>query len=185
MLASTTMSSEQTSDLSYPIGRLERKASLTPDERAAAIGEIGAAPAALRDALHGLTDEQLDTPYRPGGWTVRQLAHHVPDSHMNAYIRFKWALTEDGPRIKTYDQDGWAKLPDTATTPVEVSLTLLEALHFRWVELLSAMKPEDFARPLEHPELGTLTLDALLNVYAWHGRHHVAHVTALREREGW
>lgn len=172
-------------DLSYPIGKLERKSRLTPEERAAAIAAIAAAPAELRAAVEGLTEEQLDTPYRPGGWTVRQVVHHVPDSHMNAYVRVKLALTEERPRIKPYDQDAWAGLADTANTPAEVSLTLLEALHFRWVELLQAIEPADFERTLDHPELGEVTLDSLLCIYSWHGRHHVAHVTHLREREGW
>ena len=172
-------------DLRFPIGKLERKSRLTPEERAGAIAAIAAAPAELRAAIEGLSEEQLDTPYRPGGWTVRQLAHHVPDSHMNAYIRLKLALTEERPRIKPYDQEGWARLADTSNTPVEVSLTLLEALHFRWLELLQAMKPGEFERTLDHPELGEVTLDSLVGLYAWHGRHHVAHVTRLREREGW
>src|SRR6185295_5026595 len=174
-----------TTDLSYPIGKLERKSVLTPEERARAIAAIAAAPAAFRAAVSGLSEAQLDTPYRPDGWTVRQVAHHVPDSHMNAYVRFKWALTEDTPRIKTYDQASWALLPDTAATPGEVSLALLEALHVRWTNLLEGMAPDDFARRLDHPDMGEITLDALLNVYAWHGRHHTAHVTGLREREGW
>ncbi len=174
-----------TTERSCPSGKPARKSRLTPEERAAAIAAIRATPAELRTALAGLSEEQLDTPYRPGGWTVRQVAHHVPDSHMNAYIRLKLALTEDRPRIKPYDQDGWSRLADTANTPVGVSLALLEALHVRWVELLCAMKPTEFERTLEHPELGEVTLDSVVGLYAWHGRHHVAHVTRLREREGW
>ncbi len=172
-------------DLRFPIGKHRRKAQLSPEERAKAISAIAAAPAELRAAVHELSEEQLDTPYRPGGWTVRQVVHHVPDSHLNAYVRCKLALTEERPRIKPYDQDAWAGLADSQQTPVEVSLTLLEALHYRWVELLQAMSAEDFGRTLDHPENGEMTLDSLLGLYAWHGRHHVAHVAGLREREGW
>jgi uncharacterized damage-inducible protein DinB len=133
----------------------------------------------------GLTPAQLDTPYRDGGWTVRQVAHHVPDSHMNAYLRFKFGLTEDAPAIKTYEEKDWAKTPEVAVTPVDVSLALLDALHLRWVALLRAMTPQQFARTIKHPEWGTPSLDAMLALYAWHGRHHTAHVTTLRERMGW
>jgi uncharacterized damage-inducible protein DinB len=171
-------------DLSYPIGRFRRVASLTDAERREAIESIAAAPARLRAAVEGLTDEQLDTPYRPGGWTVRQVVHHVPDSHLNAYIRFKWTLTEDNPTIKTYRQDLWAELADSRG-PVEVSLTILEALHDRWVRLLRSLTSEDFARTFNHPENGPMTLDGLLVLYDWHGRHHAAHVTGLRERMSW
>jgi hypothetical protein len=172
-------------DLKYPIGRPELKPELTEDERADAIAHIEACPAALRQALAGLRDEQLDTPYRPGGWTVRQVAHHVPDSHMNAYIRFKWALTEDEPAIKAYHEDRWAQLADSGITSIEVSLSLLESLHRRWVDLLRSMPAEDFQRALIHPENGRRTLDQMLQTYAWHSAHHVAHVTSLRERMGW
>lgn len=172
-------------DLRYPIGPLRLDVSPDPAWRTARIAEIEETPARLRAAVSGLSDEQLETPYRPEGWTVRQVVHHVPDSHANAYVRFKLALTEDGPTIKPYLEARWAELPDTAGTPVEVSLVLLEALHRRWVVLLHGMSPEDFARPLRHPEMGRLTLDQMLALYAWHGRHHVAHVTALRERMGW
>ena len=171
-------------DLKYPIGRFRRVTSLTDAERQEAIESIAAAPARLRDAVQGLTEEQLDTPYRPGGWTVRQVVHHVPDSHLNAYIRFKWTLTEDNPTIKTYRQDLWAELADSRG-PVEVSLTILEALHDRWVRLLRSLTPEDFARTFNHPENGPMTLDGLLVLYDWHGRHHAAHVTGLRERMNW
>lgn len=172
-------------DLRYPIGPLQLEVSPDPDWRPARIAEIEETPARLRAAVAGLSAEQLDTPYRPDGWTVRQVVHHVPDSHANAYVRFKLALTEDSPTIKPYLEARWAELPDTAETPVEVSLALLEALHRRWVILLRGMSAEDFARPLHHPEKGRLSLDQMLALYAWHGRHHVAHVTALRERMGW
>jgi uncharacterized damage-inducible protein DinB len=177
-------------DPRYPIGRAPLGAEkgekeLTPERRGELIAEIERAPARLRDAVAGLTPEQLDTPYRDGGWTVRQVIHHVPDSHLNAYLRWKWALTEDAPAIKTYDEARWAELPDTRATPVEVSLVLLESLHRRWVVLLREMTAAGFRRVLVHPDHGPLTLDQILALYVWHGRHHVAHVTALRQRMGW
>jgi uncharacterized damage-inducible protein DinB len=172
-------------DLRYPVGKFVAAAAVTPALRQACIREIAAAPAALREAVRGLTDAQLSTPYRPGGWTVRQVLHHVPDSHMNAYCRFKFALTEDTPTIKPYDEAAWANLADTARTPPDASLALLDALHQRWVALLESMTEADFARPLRHPDHGTILLDWMVQLYAWHGRHHAAHVTALRAREGW
>jgi uncharacterized damage-inducible protein DinB len=173
------------SDLRYPIGPFTKVSSLTPDQRVACIDQVAAAPGHFRRAVSGLTPAQLDTPYRDGGWTVRQVVHHLPDSHLNAYVRFKLGLTEDAPAIKTYEEKAWAKTPEVATTPVETSLTMLEALHVRWVALLRAMSPRDFARTIKHPEWGTPSLDAMLALYAWHGRHHTAHVTALRDRMGW
>ncbi|MDB4915667.1 MAG: DinB-like domain protein [Gemmatimonadetes bacterium] len=172
-------------DLRFPIGRLERTTSLTADERRAAIDAIAAAPRQLRAAVHGLTDSQLDTPYRPDGWTVRQLVHHVADSHMNAYARFRLALTEDNPTIKPYEEAKWAELEDARFLPVLVSLDLLDNMHERLVVLLKATPDDAFARTLSHPENGPMTVDALLNVYSWHGRHHTAHVTALRSRMQW
>jgi uncharacterized damage-inducible protein DinB len=172
-------------DLRYPIGKYEHKESLTPTERDIAIAQIAATPQGLRDAVAGLSHEQFDTPYRPGGWTVRQVVHHIPDSHLNSYVRFKLALTENEPTIRPYDEALWAKLQDSRDTPVEVSLSLLEALHHRWDVLLRSLQPGDFARRLRHPESGTMTLDDMVGHYAWHGRHHVAHITALRAREGW
>jgi uncharacterized damage-inducible protein DinB len=174
-----------TDDLRYPTGTLQFDPDSTPEKRRAWIAAIRDAPAGMRAAVRGLTDAQLDTPYRPGGWTVRQLVHHVPDSHMNAYIRFKLALTEDNPTIKTYDEAAWATLQDTQTTPPEISLVLLEKVHERWVRLLESMQDADFLRPLRHPDVGPMTLDKLLQMYAWHGRHHTAHVTALRARQAW
>lgn len=172
-------------DLSYPIGKFQYSGPSSAAERRRYIEEIAAAPARLRDAIRGLTAEQLDTPYRPGGWTVRQVVHHLPDSHVNAYVRFKLALTEDEPLIKTYDEGRWAETPEVRTTPLETSLALLEALHLRWTELLRELTAADFQRRLRHPELGVVELDRYLAMYAWHGRHHVAHITALRQRNGW
>jgi uncharacterized damage-inducible protein DinB len=172
-------------DLRYPVGRYQRPASLSPEQRRASIDAIVAAPTHLRAAIRGLDNPQLDTPYRPDGWTVRQVIHHVPDSHMNAFIRFKLALTEDTPTIKPYDEAAWANLEDARSTPIETSLTLLDALHDRWVRMLRAMTPDDFARKLVHPENGEMSLDHVLALYDWHGRHHVGHITALRKREGW
>lgn len=172
-------------DPRYPIGKFQKVASLTAEQRATCIDQVAAAPAQFRRAVTGLTPAQLETPYRDGGWTVRQVAHHLPDSHMNAYLRFKFGLTEDAPAIKTYEEKDWAKTPEVATTPVDVSLALLDALHLRWVPLLRAMTPQQFARTITHPEWGTPSLDAMLALYAWHGRHHTAHVTTLRERMRW
>ena len=172
-------------DLSYPIGKFAHSGVQTKDQRGAAIARIEKTPAQLRAAVLGLSAEQLDTPYRPGGWTVRQVAHHVPDSHMNAFIRTKLALTENEPTIKPYDEKAWAGLADVPATPIETSLALLEAVHERWVYILRAMADADFARTFRHPEHGVRTLDWMIALYAWHGPHHVAHITALRERKGW
>lgn len=138
------------------------------------------APARLRAAVSGLSEPQLDTPYRPGGWTVRQVVHHLPDSHINSYVRFKLALTEDTPTIKPYDEALWAKLPDAVATPIETSLRLMEGLHGRWVGLLESMSDTDFSRAFRHPEIGMVRLDQNLALYAWHGKHHVAHINSLR-----
>jgi hypothetical protein len=173
-------------DLRYPIGPFATpKGPLTPEERRRSIDQIAEAPAKLREAVAGLSARQLETPYRPDGWTVRQVAHHVPDSHINAYVRFKLALTEDGPALQTYEESEWARLPDTVATPVEVSLALLDALHRRWVALLRSLGEKDFLRTARHPSWGVVTVDFLIAQYAWHGRHHVAHITTLRERMGW
>lgn len=174
-----------TSDPRFPIGKFQYGGAPTPAQREGFIGDIERAPAAIRTVIDGLTAAQLSTPYRPGGWTVRQVIHHVPDSHMNAYVRFKLALTEDAPTIKTYAEDRWAELADTKSTPIEVSLMLLESLHDRWVHLLRSMKPDDWKREFRHPELGVVPLEKNVALYAWHGKHHVAHVTELRKRMGW
>ena len=172
-------------DLRYPIGKFHFDAPLTEQQKQKALDDIANAPANLRAAVKGLSEAQLDTPYRPEGWTVRQVVHHVPDSHMNAYIRFKLALTEDEPTIKPYAEDRWVKLADTKATPIEVSLTMLESLHDRWMRLLRSLGPQDWKRTFRHPEMGAMTLEKTLALYAWHGCHHVAHVTTLRERSGW
>jgi uncharacterized damage-inducible protein DinB len=171
--------------LRYPTGRLSYKAPLTYEEAKEKIKEIKALPEKLRAVVSGLSDEQLDTPYRPGGWAVRQVVHHLPDSHMNAYIRFRWALTENEPTIKPYDENAWAKLPDASSAPVEMSLTLLEALHIRWAALLDTLKPEDLERTYMHPESGKGSIGKLVATYAWHGKHHLAHITSLIERNNW
>ena len=172
-------------DPRYPVGNYAPPKEVTPELRTAAIEEIAGAPAKIRAALTGLNDSQIDTPYREGGWTVRQVVHHVADSHINAYIRFRFALTETEPTIKPYAEADWAKLDDAAHAPTEVSVHLLESLHDRWVRLLGSLKPQDFARTFRHPEHGVRTLDWMLFLYAWHGRHHTAHITELRKQKGW
>ena len=172
------------SDLSYPIGKFHFDGPLTEEQKRKSLDDIASAPANLRSAVKGFSPQQLDTPYRPGGWTVRQVVHHVPDSHLNSYVRFKLALTEDEPTIKPYAEDRWAELADTQQTPVDVSLALLDSLHDRWVRLLRSLTPEQWKRTFRHPDLGAMTLEKTLALYAWHGRHHVAHITALRQREG-
>jgi uncharacterized damage-inducible protein DinB len=172
-------------NLSYPIGPFQRPESVDAGARDEYLRQIAAAPARFREAVRNLDDAQLDTPYRPGGWTVRQVVHHVADSHMNAYIRFRLALTEDQPAIKPYDQAAWAELSDARTQPVETSLSLLDGLHARWVALAASLPESAFSRAFFHPEHGRVPLGANLAMYAWHGRHHAAHITALRERMGW
>ena len=171
-------------DLRYPVGRFAYSGA-DAATRAAAIETIAALPQKMRAVVEGMSDAQLDTPYRLDGWTVRQVVHHVPDSHMNALIRFKFALTEDVPRIKPYNEARWAELADGRSGPVAPSLALLDGLHARWTLLLRSMRAEDFDRQLEHPEQGILPLDRMLALYAWHSRHHVAHITELARREGW
>lgn len=172
-------------DPRYPVGNFEAPKNVTPEARRAAIDEIAAAPAKVRAALAGLNESQLETPYREGGWTVRQVTHHLADSHVNAYIRWRFALTENEPSIKPYAEADWAKLDDAAHAPVEISVSLLESLHDRWVRLLRSLKPADFSRTLHHPEHGVKTLDWMLFLYAWHGRHHTAHIAELRKQKNW
>ena len=172
-------------DLRYPIGPFEEPSEIGPADLSRYIREIERLPDEMRHAVAGLSEEQLETPYRHGGWTLRQVAHHVPDSHMNSYVRMRLALTEDEPTIRPYFEDRWATLPDSLRAPVGVSLDLLEALHERWAFMLRETSPEQWLRTFRHPERGTLTLQANLALYAWHGPHHIAHITRLREREGW
>jgi len=176
---------EKAGDLRFPVGKFRADAAITESDYPLLIGQIAATPGALRSAVAGMSRDQVETRYRPGGWTVKQVVHHLPDSHLNAYTRFKLALTEDEPTIKAYDEAKWAELPDSQRVPIEVSLDLLESLHLRWVVLLRGMDGPDFQRGLRHPERGLMTLAQLLALYAWHGRHHVAHITTLRDREGW
>lgn len=171
-------------DSRYPIGKFQRQPA-SDANRSQAMAEIAAAPANLRAVITGLSPAQLDTPYREGGWTVRQVVHHVADSHMNAYVRCKLALTEDAPAIKPYNEARWAELGDSQSTPLETSLALLEALHQRWLVLLRGLKPNDFSRVMRHPVSGDMSVDDAVAMYAWHGRHHVAHISALRARRGW
>jgi uncharacterized damage-inducible protein DinB len=171
-------------DQRFPEGEFNPKEGYTEAEREGLIRELAAAPARLRAAVEGLSDARLDTPYRAGGWTVRQVTHHLPDSHMNGMIRMKLALTEDEPLIKTYMEDRWANLADYEGAP-DVSLALLDAVHARWVTVWRSLDAADFERKFRHPDWGTLKLEQHLALYAWHGRHHVAHITSLRGREGW
>ena len=174
------------SDPRYPNGRFSVEDQISPERRTGFIAEIAGAPAQYRAAIKGLSEAQFDTPYREGGWTVRQVIHHVPDSHMNAYLRFKLALTEENPTIKPYEESLWANLPDTANTTVGVSVVMLEALHRRWVNLLKSLTEEQWSRTYFHPEQGkALRLDWALAMYAWHGNHHLAHINSLRDRMGW
>jgi uncharacterized damage-inducible protein DinB len=171
--------------LRYPVGKWAREPKIDATRRQELIDQIARAPGLLSAAVAGLSDEQLDMPYRPGGWTVRQVVHHVPDSHLNAYVRCKLAVTEQTPPVKTYDEVAWAMLPDVSATPVATSLSLLAALHSRWVILLRGLGAADFARGTQHPEWGSMTVDDYLGLYAWHGRHHTAHITSLAARMRW
>jgi hypothetical protein len=172
-------------DLRYPIGEFRFEAPLTDEQRQTCLDTIEQTPARMRAAVAGLAEDQLDTPYRPEGWTVRQVVHHVPESHLNSYLRFKLAITENEPTIKPYFEDRWAQLDDAREAPIELSLDLLDALHRRWIWFLRSLKPEDYQRTFRHPELGIVSLDKNIALYAWHGQHHVAHITSLRERMGW
>ncbi len=172
-------------DLRYPVGKWKKKGPFTNAQRHEMIASIAAAPESYRAATAGLTEAQLNTPYRNGGWTVRQTIHHVADSHMNAYIRFRLGITEAEPTVKPYDEKTWAELFDARTAPVEISLGLIDGVHKRWVMLLETVREIDFNRNVRHPEHGTMSLDDLMALYEWHGRHHAAHITALRQRNGW
>ncbi len=172
-------------DLRFPIGRFAPPAMSLAGVRAAHIQTLRQLPARLRAAVSGLSDTQLDTPYREGGWTARQVVHHLGDSHANCYIRFKLALTEDWPTVKTYDEAAWANLADSRWLPVEGSLAFIEALHERWVGLLETLSDEDYHKGFEHPQMGRQNLAKVLALYDWHSRHHTAHITSLRARQGW
>ena len=172
-------------DPRYPIGKFSFDGTLSDQQKATFLDEIEQTPARMRAAVQGLTEKQLDTPYRDGGWTVRQVVHHVPDSHMNAYVRFKLALTEEEPTIRPYMEGLWAELPEAKTAPVDLSLALLDSLHKRWTMALRGMTAAEWKRSLKHPEMGMLSLEKMLALYSWHGRHHVAHVTELRKKMEW
>lgn len=169
-------------DRRYPIGPFVYTPEVTPEVRATAIKSIADLPRHLRQVVAPMADPQLDAPYRDGGWTVRQVVHHVADSHINAYVRFRWALTEDAPTLKPYDEKAWAELTDAKVARVAISLDLLSALHGRWVELLDSMSEQDYARQIVHPASGSQPLDRYLQMYAWHGRHHLAHVELVAGR---
>jgi uncharacterized damage-inducible protein DinB len=172
-------------DHRYPIGKFQKLDTITDDQRKEFIKNIAEAPEKIRTTVIGLSEHQLNTSYREGGWTVRQVIHHLPDSHLNAYTRFKIAITEESPTIKTYHENLWAELYDARTAPIDTSLQLLESLHKRWVMFLQSLKPSDFSRTFHHPEHGIMNLDSLLQLYSWHGRHHVAQIISLRERMKW
>jgi hypothetical protein len=172
-------------DPRYPVGRYQAPDVITAAERSPWICQIETLPSSLKEAVAGLSDTQLNTPYRAGGWTVRQVVHHLPDSHLNSYTRFRLALTEDSPAIKPYDEAAWAELPDAKSGPIEPSLALLEGLHMRWAGLLHSLDDADYARTFKHPELGEIRLDWTLGLYAWHCRHHLSHILNLRRREDW
>jgi uncharacterized damage-inducible protein DinB len=174
-----------TEDLRYPVGKWAPKPSVTAAECATMIQQIASAPSALAAAVKGLTDAQLDTPYRDGGWTPRQIVHHIADSHMNAYIRFKLGMTEDNPTVKPYNEKTWAETIDGRTAPLDASLPMIDSLHKRWVQFLKSLDQTALARTVMHPERGSMHLTDLLQLYSWHGRHHTAHITGLRQRNGW
>lgn len=172
-------------DLQYPVGKFERQANYTALEIQESIEVLEKLPQQMRTSVAGLSAEQLETPYREGGWSLLQVVHHVPDSHINSFVRFKLALTEENPTIKPYDEAAWAELSDSRDTPIETSLDLLESLHARWVIVLRSIKPEQWKRTFNHPQNGSMTLEHALALYAWHSRHHLGHITQTRARMGW
>jgi uncharacterized damage-inducible protein DinB len=172
-------------DPRYPIGKFDKNITVTKEMRSDFITTIETLPSQLRKEVENLSQQQLDTPYRDGGWTIRHVVHHIPDSHINSYVRFKLALTEDNPQIKTYEEHLWAELQDTFKTPIDVSLNLLESLHKRWAVLLKSLTDEQFKKTFQHPEWGNITLGKTLALYAWHSEHHLAHITELKKRMSW
>lgn len=172
-------------DLRSPIGPFTPDPEPTPEKRTSWIRSLSEHPARLQDLVRGLTSTQLDTPYRPEGWTVRQIVHHLADNQMQGFLRMRWALTEDDPTVKGYDQDDWSSLPDSSGQPIRPSVDLLAALYRRWTYMLTCLEEDDFSRTMTHPAAGTLSLDEALQLYDWHGRHHIAQVTGLAERNGW
>jgi uncharacterized damage-inducible protein DinB len=172
-------------DLRYPIGPYSPPSTIGRAERDAWIAELAALGGNLRHAVEGLSDDQLDKPYRPGGWTVRQVVHHIPDGHLSAYMFVRLALTEQEPTIKPIEETAWAELPDAKSGPIESSLALTDALHRRWVMLFRSLPDDDFKRSFRHPDGAVLSVDWTLGYFAWHSRHHVAQILGLRKREGW
>ena len=172
-------------DPRYPIGKFDKSIAVTKEMKSEFINTIETHPSQLRKEVENLSQQQLDTPYRDSGWTVRQVIHHLPDSHINSYVRFKLALTEDNPKIKTYEEHLWAELQDTFKTPIDVSLNLLEAVHTRWAILLRSLIDEQFERTFQHPEWGNISLSKTLALYAWHSKHHLAHITELKKKMSW
>ena len=172
-------------DLSFPIGKWQKPEAISSADRQRLIAVIAAAPDQFRAAVQGLNDKQLDTPYRPSGWTVRQVIHHIPDSHMNSYLRMKFAVTENDPLVKAYDEAVWARLHDASTMRLEPSLQMISGLHARWSDFLGSLTEAEWARAFVHSENGPMRVDIALSLYAWHSQHHAAHITRLREREGW
>ena len=172
-------------DLRYPIGQYGHEGPVHDEDLARWIEQIEALPEQMRRTVDRLTDAQLDTPYRPGGWTIRQVVHHVPDSHLNCYVRFKWALTEDEPLIKAYHEERWAELADYRSAPVDLSLDFLALVHSKWLTLLRSLSRDQLSRRFRHPDLGSVELAWSVGNYAWHGRHHLAHITTTIARQGW
>lgn len=179
------LNESDSTELAYPIGTFHYSEAITPQQRKLWIEELRKLPSELRNTVEGLSDERLETPYRPAGWTVRQVVHHLPDSHMNSYVRFRIALTEDSPSIRAYREAEWAQLSDARFGPIEPSLQILDGLHARWTALLEKLTDDEFGCTFHHPELREVRLDWALGLYAWHSRHHLAHIQNLGRRMNW